>query len=689
LFQYQIVSLLNGEKLIEGGEAEVDTVNALGKVNGRQVLASVHQVAQLKEHIRSYSVSSDMTDLRTKIRQVEALLLHKHAGYLIGNQCVDFQKQDGVTEIEEAIMANTVERRLNDLLWQQEQQGHVRVHRAPVYVSAVSNFTNFLDLSRKTLRSLEMGVPVIVLGRSHTAQHSYRWTQLLVDLCADAGIEAGMITFLSCSLEDIKDITQSCQQYTGNLYTTCSRSLAAEIKSSYPKTIASTGGPNTLVCLDWEDATTNANQAAAIACSASIESAGQCTALRHCVLPTKVSDADCLRIFDTVAHVDSAESALSDAVFAGIFAHHPATSEPSHTDYQKHESVDAFVKIRHGELPESGIHEFWRKVVVDFSKIDLATVNSDTGKRQIDEGQLNRLAAWLNENQPISLAVNGPRQEAISLGLKLWEQTALVVNTIGSSDDMEAMPPALTCQARPQEAEVFGEFPPRSSMHQYTMFPVVVPSSNPSYDAVYTTDYLRSRGTALSEYMGKSTRALLDEVKEETIRGYCVLLIEHLQNVTRLNPKPGFGTSRTALWGITRPPLGKKTVLRCHGGTAAATTWDAVAPIYVLFHVTNARNQVELSVDPQNTALVTLCDQHQLAHVVVESESDLTERLARGDGGDVFHLVRVSQPPAAWPMVGNFVSLYLPLCHIKSTMAHDEEFVLKARISEKWLNTLF
>lgn len=137
-------------------------------------------------------------------------------------------------------MANTVERRLNDLLLRDETDGKLSINRLPIYVSAVSNFTNFLDLSRKGLRMLECGIPVVVLGRSQVAQHSYRWTKLLLDLCQEQGIDPSMITFASCKLEDIKDITRSCR--VGNLYATCSRHLAAEIKAQYSKTIASTGG---------------------------------------------------------------------------------------------------------------------------------------------------------------------------------------------------------------------------------------------------------------------------------------------------------------------------------------------------------------------------------------------------------------------------------------------------------------
>jgi hypothetical protein len=35
------------------------------------------------------------------------------------------------------------------------------------------------------------------------------------------------------------------------------------------------------------------------------------------------------------------------------------------------------------------------------------------------------------------------------------------------------------------------------------------------------------------------------------------------------------------------------------------------------------------------------------------------------------------------------VSLYFPLGHIKSTRPGDDEFLLRARLSDKWLNTNF
>lgn len=638
---------------------------------------------QLKDHLTNYV--SPYTDLRTEVRRIEEELLSTHAGALIGNQCLDFGKQDGVTELEESIMANTVERRLNDLLLRDELDGRVIINRRPIYVSCVSNFTNFLDLFRKTIRSLELGIPCVVLSRSHTSQHAYRWTQLLVRLLHQNDLDPGMVTFVSCSLNDLKDLLHSCQDRTGNLYATSSRQLAADITSTYPRTIASTGGPNTMVVVggSGKDGGGGSGGGAlppairkAIQTSASIESSGQCTALRHCVVGSSATDRDIAQVWETLQPLNSPAQALQESLFDGVFKDHegsPVPEEGSH--YQQSPATDAYYKVS-DDLPSSGMNEYWRKVVVDFSRLDVAS----------DKVQMDRLVAWLNENQPISLAVNGPRTVALKVGLELFARTGMVVNTIGSSDKA-SMPPALTCQARPQEAEIFGEFPPRHSLRQYTRFPVIVPSSNPSYDTAYTLEHLKAQSLEECPYFSQSTRALLRAVTDPAVRGYCILLIRYLQDACRSNPRLGFGQSRTAMWGWQRPPRGMLTVLHSDDPNL---TWDHVAPMFLLFHVTNAQRQVQLSVDPANKELIAFGTAHRLPLVVETRE----QRHVRLQGLAAVHKARIDVEESLlatqhFPMVGNFVSLYFPLGHVKSTMAYDEEFVTLARLSDKWLNTNF
>jgi hypothetical protein len=87
--------------------------------------------------------------------------------------------------------------------------------------------------------------------------------------------------------------------------------------------------------------------------------------------------------------------------------------------------------------------------------------------------------------------------------------------------------------------------------------------------------------------------------------------------------------------------------------------------------------------------MIDLCGKHKLLHTV-EAEDDMAKRNA--DRHDIFHTFQAGVAKEScknFPMVGNFVSLYLPLGHIKSTMPNDEEFVFRTRTSDKWLNTLF
>jgi hypothetical protein len=694
---------------------------------GRQIWSTPDEWdTVLRPHITTYT--SPYTDLRDTIRQVEETIFTYHAGFLIGNQCVDFGKQDGVTEIEEAVMANTIERRLNDLLLRDEAAGMVSIDRRPIYVACVSNFSNFLDLSRKTLRSLEVGIPVIILGRSNTAQHVFRWVELLIEqlTTAEHNLDPGMITYLSGSVNDLATTIQSCPESTGNLYATCSRDLAATLKQQYPCTVASTGGPNTLVVTsnnsNSSSGTTNSTNntantndsnsapdqtnpnnnfskavAEAIKISACIESSGQCTALRHCVVPKDTTDEALSKLWETntvtTLPLDKgAQSALENNQFDGVFPH-TATPVPSidSNDYQQSPTQPVVHYKINTTLPSGNnndndndnesmpIKEYWRQVSVDFTKLDLVNNAED---RQA-------LCNWLNVHQPISLAVNGPRAEVFKVGRELFDKTGLVVYTLGSTDNTDTMPPALTCQARPQDGECFGEFPPRNTMDQYSLFPVIVPSSNPSYGTTYTDNYLLQQTMDESTWSTKA-QALVSAVVDPKIRGYTMTLIKYLQAVDVRNPRRGRTADvRTAIYGLQRPPLHQSA----HVYVGATASWDAVAPLFMLYYVTTARDQMILTLHPDNTTVRDLLDEQNIDYHVANPTDWQTQcDLQRSD---VFFSKVIDHeesllPKSSFPMAYLFTLRHLPAGHIKSTQAHDDEFVANFMgLSKKWLTTVF
>jgi len=128
----------------------------------------------------------------------------------------------------------------------------------------VSNFSNFLDLFRKTIRHVELGVPCLVLSRSNTSQHCYRWFQLLQALSSEHGVPSNLLAFASCSVDQqrvlMKAFPSSPVHFTG------SREVARKIKQVAGRTVASTGGPNTMLVTGWTP-----QIAAAVRMSACIE----------------------------------------------------------------------------------------------------------------------------------------------------------------------------------------------------------------------------------------------------------------------------------------------------------------------------------------------------------------------------------------------------------------------------------
>lgn len=657
-----------GNYLAATGRPLQATVDAFGRENGRIRMSTDEETDQLIAYLRASPPSR--VDFRDEVREAERRLLTEYAGELIGNQALDFVKQDGVTEMEEAMQANAVERRLNDQLFASELAGEIVVGRQPAMVCCVSNFSNFLDLFRKTIRNMEVGVPTVVMSRSNTTQHMFRWTQLLATLMQELGIDARLLSYAACTLPQQQRIMGAFPD--GAVYITCSREVAAGVRSVHPRVMASTGGPNTLCAPALTPEIKDAVQL-----SATIENAGQCTALRVAYVGGGADEADLLSAFDTVCEAAGPEDALRGGTFAGVFSEGVRQYPPAAQGYTTHPAC-AGVRVRANgaALPPDGIEEHWREPYVD-----MTSVPGGEGRAFGQPEDISRLAAWLVRNQPISLAMN-TRDGDLAYALQLFEETAQVVYTVGREGA-----PALTCQARPQEGEIFGEFPVRHEMPRFTTLPVISPSPNPAYNSHYTAAHLRS--TAAAGPAPAYLQPLLAAVHSPEVRGFCQLVQAYLQESCGAHRGHSSGTGgpeRTILFGLQRPPLnGQLTVLRC----GPATPVDAVAPAATIFASTNARDSLQVSCHPANTAAAEALSAVGLA-VVVEADATFAARNLTASG-EAYNVVSPEQLHAqtgdlqAFPLVGQFVSLYLPTGHIKSTTPNDEAFLALFSKSRKWL----
>lgn len=664
-FDDPVCTLVKGRALTEG--VHTTTTDAFGAENGRQILASPSVVDRVLQHVKGRGTTRD---LRDQVRRIEARLLSEHAATLIGNQALDFHKQDGVTEIEESIEANVIERRLNDLLLGDEAAGCVRIQRDVALIGCVSNFTNFLDLCRKSLRNLELGVPVLVLSRSNTTQHMYRWVQLLLDEMRREGLDEALVTYASCNIPEQRRIMAELPHCP--FYLTGSRQVAAAIKELMPHTFSSTGGPNTMVAPELDAATE-----AAAKMSTLIENSGQCTAMRHLVT-NACAPKDLKRMFEGVQAVDSSADSLRQGAFDGLFSKWAASFQaasgyevlPPPPSAPGAQSI-AF-RISEGQLAPQSLEEHWRRVYLDVS-------TPPKGSSVKDPAFLDQLARWLTKEQPITLAVNGDdEQKGFPMMQQLFSSTAQAIYSVGREGQ-----PALTAQARPQDGEIFGEFPPRGEMAKYTEGPVFVPSSTPSYMARYETKHLQAAAARAANLFGSAMCELLQAAERDEIVGYGVLLAEYLKE--SCGPKRGCG-QRTSLWGLQRPPMQQvSTLFRIE----ASDDLGAAALNLLPFVLTNAKDGLVVSLAPQIVdasakMLRGVCEASSVP-IHTESVTAFTQRCRDSDPWNTVSIGLAPTSPEELPMVDHFVLRLLPMGHIKSSAPNDEDFIRAFESSPKWL----
>ncbi len=259
---------------------------------------------------------------------------------------------------------------------------------------------------------------------------------------------------------------------------------------------------------------------AAARMSSTIENSGQCTAMRHLVTDSGLRSEDLKRIFEKVKVTDSSAESLQKGAFDGLFRQWAAGFHAS-KGYEVLPSVPGAqplaYRIANG-LTANGLEEHWRRVYLDVS-------TAPPGTSVKDPGFLEDLSKWLTKEQPMTLAVNGDdEQKGFPMMQQLFQSTAQAIYSVGREGK-----PALTAQARPQDGEIFGEFPPRSDMHKYTSGPVFVPSSTPTYMARYEAKHLMDAASR-AERLGGVASQLLQAIDSVELRGYGVLLAEYLKD---------------------------------------------------------------------------------------------------------------------------------------------------------------
>ncbi len=149
--------------------------------------------------------------------------------------------------------------------------------------------------------------------------------------------------------------------------------------------------------------------------------------------------------------------------------------------YIKNSTKEAYYEISSSLLAlENGeLEEYWYKVLVD--------VTTSVQRHNLvwrKKTRLEELAKWLIFHQPILFLVNALPSWVFYLGRDLFEITLLVVTTIGYTDKDDA-PLALTCKARPQEAECFVKFLLWKTMAKFTEYLMIIPSSNHEFLFVF------------------------------------------------------------------------------------------------------------------------------------------------------------------------------------------------------------
>ena len=194
------------------------------------------------------------------------------------------------------------------------------------------------------------------------------------------------------------------------------------------------------------------------------------------------------------------------------------------------------------------------------------------------------LINFLNLN---SLAVN---DDSWDLKRRFFEGTGLCVYTFGT----KAKGYALTAQARPQDGEVFGEFPPRKTLDDVSRYPMLNPVPCSTWNTVFSDEYLiqHSKDRVIDPKVGGMVESIMNKIESPQFRGYAQLITEYLSDSCANNPysvSKDNGCDRTSYFGLQRPPIVNNYVTLINYGDTANK--DLFLLHVLPFAITNSHSQ--------------------------------------------------------------------------------------------------
>ena len=187
----------------------------------------------------------------------------------------------------------------------------------------------------------------------------------------------------------------------------------------------------------------------------------------------------------------------------------------------------------------------------------------------------------------LSLAVN---DDSWDLKRRFFEGTGLCVYTFGTKSKGYA----LTAQARPQDGEVFGEFPPRKDMNTVSRYPMLNPLPCSTWNTVFSEDYLvhRSKDREIDANVGDIVEEVMNRIKDPKFKGYAQIIAEYLSDACGSNPhtvSKDTGTVRTTYFGLQRPPIMENYVTLINYGNSLNS--DLFLLHILAFAITNSHSQ--------------------------------------------------------------------------------------------------